>query len=240
MEFVDNAFDDAEAMYDAEVASYRRNICIDVFVSRAQRRLRIVDNCRGMTPDVLGRVVMRVGESGKRGASFVNGQFGFGMQAFRAACSTLTVRSRSAIEGSPELASPTAYQIRVERSKADGFVLEPLPDVATAAEPVEGSVFSAVQLGNAAAGDVGTTWLAGTGTEVVLAGFDAQWIDDSFAMAPIAAEIESHFERYAAPTVTHRCIPFIYRYTVTRISHLERYAAPTLIHVIYRYKNNSL
>ena len=43
-------------------------------------------------------MVMRVGESGKRGASFVNGQFGFGMQAFRAACATLTVRSRGVDE----------------------------------------------------------------------------------------------------------------------------------------------
>ena len=33
---------------------------------------------RGMSPDTLSRVVMRVGESRKRGASFVNGQFGFG------------------------------------------------------------------------------------------------------------------------------------------------------------------
>ena len=84
MEFVDNALDDAEALYDGEADAYLRPVTVDVHVSRAQGSLRIVDNCRGMAPDVLSRVVMRVGESRKRGASFVNGQFGFGMQARRA------------------------------------------------------------------------------------------------------------------------------------------------------------
>ena len=83
MEFVDNALDDAEALYDGEADAYLRPVTVDVHVSRAQGSLRIVDNCRGMAPDVLSRVVMRVGESRKRGASFVNGQFGFGMQARR-------------------------------------------------------------------------------------------------------------------------------------------------------------
>ena len=81
MEFVDNSFDDAEALFDAGAQAYIRPVSIDVFVSRQRRTLRIVDNCRGMPPEVLARVVMRVGESRKRGASFVNGQFGFGMQA---------------------------------------------------------------------------------------------------------------------------------------------------------------
>tara|TARA_B100000524_G_scaffold345628_1_gene244552 strand:+ start:698 stop:1468 length:771 start_codon:yes stop_codon:yes gene_type:complete len=99
MEFVDNAFDDAEALYEiqsingetgaetesetsteSETAGYSRPVFIDVSVSRSERTVRIVDNCRGMTPETLARVVMRVGESEKRGASFVNGQFGFGMQ----------------------------------------------------------------------------------------------------------------------------------------------------------------
>lgn len=108
MEFVDNAFDDAEALYEtqgingetgaetesetstesetesetaeSETAGYSRPVFIDVSVSRSERTVRILDNCRGMTPETLARVVMRVGESEKRGASFVNGQFGFGMQ----------------------------------------------------------------------------------------------------------------------------------------------------------------
>ena len=74
MEFVDNSFDDAETLYDSATGAYIRAVNIDVHVSRRERTLRIVDDCRGMQPDTLSRVVMRVGESRKRGASFVNGQ----------------------------------------------------------------------------------------------------------------------------------------------------------------------
>ena len=162
MEFVDNSLDDAEALFDHDTGAYSRNVTIDVHVSRQDRTLRIIDDCRGMAPDTLARVVMRVGESRKRGASFVNGQFGFGMQAFRAACSTLTVRSRTAGE--------EPYQIRIERKQSDGFQLEALGE---ADHALEGK----------------------TGTEVLLQGFDAQWIDNTFQPSAVALEIESHFER---------------------------------------------
>ena len=95
MEFVDNSLDDAEAFFDPSANAYSRPVIIEVRVSPKDRRIVIRDNGRGMARDVLSSVVVRVGESRKRGQSFVNGQFGFGMQAFRAACQTLTVRSRS-------------------------------------------------------------------------------------------------------------------------------------------------
>merc|ERR1719506_3594827 len=119
MEFIDNSLDDAEALYDAAAAAYRREVSISVYVSRAERTLRIVDNCRGMSPSTLSRVVMRVGESQKRGASFVNGQFGFGMQAFRAACSTLTVRSRAAKANGASSPSSSAGQAAAAAAVAD-------------------------------------------------------------------------------------------------------------------------
>ncbi|EOD29269.1 hypothetical protein EMIHUDRAFT_434638 [Emiliania huxleyi CCMP1516] len=165
MEFVDNSLDDAESLYEPAKGAYRREVRVDVFVSRRGRRLRIVDNSRGMPPETLARVVMRVGESRKRGASFVNGQFGFGMQSFRAACSSLTVRSAAA---------DRAHQIRVERSQSDGFLLEPLAPTAPEAAALCG----------------------GSGTEVLLQGFDAQWVDESFTAAAVAREESLHFERF--------------------------------------------
>ena len=72
---------------------------------------------------------MRVGESRKRGVSFVNGQFGFGMQAFRAACSSLTVRSRHETADFGKLvneANNDVYQIHIDRAQSDGFALESL------------------------------------------------------------------------------------------------------------------
>ena len=169
MEFVDNSLDDAEALFNHARGEYSRLVTIDVHVSRDDRTLRIVDDCRGMPPDMLSRVVMRVGESRKRGASFVNGQFGFGMQSFRAACTTLTVTSRSAGE--------RAHRIRVEREQCAGFRLEPVG-------AAEAPALTADESGAAC-----------TGTEVVLAGFDKQWVDESFHAAAVASEIESHFER---------------------------------------------
>ena len=164
MEFVDNSLDDAESLYDSAAGAYFRPVNINVHVSRRERTLRIVDDCTGMQADTLSRVVMRVGESKKRGASFVNGQFGFGMQAFRAACSTLIVSSRTE-EATPAV---SGYQIRVDREQSDGFRLEAL----------EATAFG-----------------EGTGTEVVLANFDQQWVDDTFRADVVAREIESHFER---------------------------------------------
>ena len=152
MEFVDNSLDDAEALYDPTTASYSRDIIIDVCVSRKDRFLRILDNSRGMLPSTLSRVVMRVGESRKRGASFVNGQFGFGMQSFRAACSTLTVASKAeGAEGAEGAAGTAVCRIRVEREQSDGFQLE--------------------ELGN---GDVPELSDRPSGTQVTLSGFDRQ------------------------------------------------------------------
>ena len=141
MEFIDNSLDDAEAFYDTEAGAYSRSVSISVHVSREDRTIRIVDDCRGMAPPTLSRVVMRVGESRKRGASFVNGQFGFGMQAFRAACSSLTVLSRTSAPSEAGGAPPAevAYQIQVDREKSGGFQLQLLKDDALAATGLAGT-----------------------------------------------------------------------------------------------------
>ena len=108
-----------------------------------------------MPPDTLSRVVMRVGESRKRGVSFVNGQFGFGMQAFRAACTSLTVLSRSESPAGSKATSPAAYQIRVDRHESSGFKLQLVSGDALERSPLA----------------------AASGTVVTLAGFDPHWVD---------------------------------------------------------------
>eukprot|EP00931_Biecheleriopsis_adriatica_P112973 TRINITY_DN8788_c0_g1_i1.p1 TRINITY_DN8788_c0_g1~~TRINITY_DN8788_c0_g1_i1.p1 ORF type:complete len:648 (-),score=156.97 TRINITY_DN8788_c0_g1_i1:19-1908(-) len=94
MEFVDNAFDSAEAFFDKTDNSYSRPVKIDILVDTERSAVTVTDNCQGMSSDTLARVTTNIGESQKRGQSFLNGQFGFGMQAFRACCSSLRVRSR--------------------------------------------------------------------------------------------------------------------------------------------------
>lgn len=180
MEFVDNALDDAEALLVREEASsapfpgsfslgYARPVHVRIYVNRESRSLRVVDNCRGMDLETLKRVVLNVGESRKRGMAFLNGQFGFGMQSFRACAKRLRVRTRR--EGDPR-----AHEITVDRDSAGGFQVGVLEDW---------------MLGEDA--HTGAAW---TGTEVTLEELDEHWTGDgSLGVEEIAGEIECHFER---------------------------------------------
>lgn len=55
----------------------------------------VSDNCRGMTKAILSRLVVNVGESNKRASKFTNGQFGFGVHAFRAAASRIEFKTKA-------------------------------------------------------------------------------------------------------------------------------------------------
>jgi hypothetical protein len=57
----------------------------------------IRDNCRGMSRDVLERIVRNIGESDKRGLTWVNGRFGFGVHAFRAAAEHIHFETKHAL-----------------------------------------------------------------------------------------------------------------------------------------------
>jgi len=58
--------------------------------------VRTTDNCRGMTKGVLSRLVVNVGDSNKRGSKFTNGQFGFGVHAFRACARRIQFKTKTA------------------------------------------------------------------------------------------------------------------------------------------------
>lgn len=94
MEYVDNALDDAEALYHENGGAYPYPIHIELRIDREQRAVGVQDNCRGMTRDTLERVVRNVGESQKRGQTWVNGRFGFGVHAFRAAAETIRFQTQ--------------------------------------------------------------------------------------------------------------------------------------------------
>lgn len=95
MEYVDNSLDDAEKLFDRENNCYTRPISIVVEVENKPARVTITDNCTGMSNGQLCRLIRNVGESMKH-SKFTNGQFGFGVHAFRAACKNLRVCSRTA------------------------------------------------------------------------------------------------------------------------------------------------
>lgn len=103
MEYVDNPIDDAEELYRANADAYPYEIRVDIIIDHARRTVTIRDNCRGMKLATLARIVENVGESRKRGLTWVNGQFGFGVHAFRAAAHEIRFRTKHAEDEHLEL-----------------------------------------------------------------------------------------------------------------------------------------
>jgi len=56
--------------------------------------VKVTDNCRGMNKSTLNRLIANVGESSKRGSKFTNGQFGFGVHAFRACAKGIEFKTK--------------------------------------------------------------------------------------------------------------------------------------------------
>lgn len=109
MEYVDNALDDAERYYNEESGIYSKNVKIQIGISHNPHCVVITDNCNGMSKQQLTRLIQNVGESQKH-SKFTNGQFGFGVHAFRAASKTLTVWSKT--EGGD------TYELHIDRESA--------------------------------------------------------------------------------------------------------------------------
>lgn len=95
MEYIDNSLDDAESFYE-EKGSYPYLIDITMEVDAKKREVIIADNCRGMTREKLVRIVEYVGSSDKKAQPWTNGQFGFGVHAFRACCKRLEIITKAA------------------------------------------------------------------------------------------------------------------------------------------------
>ncbi len=103
MEYVDNPIDDAEELYRANAESYPYEIRIEIVINRHARTVTIRDNCRGMKQGTLERIVGNVGESQKKGLTWVNGRFGFGVHAFRASAEGIRFRTKHADDDHLEL-----------------------------------------------------------------------------------------------------------------------------------------
>lgn len=89
MEFIDNAFDSAEEFYDPNEQAYSKKIKITIRIvgsSKISGKIIISDNCVGMNSDDLTRIINSIGNSNKKAQGFTNGQFGFGIYSFMAAC----------------------------------------------------------------------------------------------------------------------------------------------------------
>lgn len=81
MEYIDNAVDAASIQKENGTA-LKPILEIDVDVNG--KKISFTDNCGGMSPQELCELLSEVGRSKKKTVPWANGQFGFGVHAFRA------------------------------------------------------------------------------------------------------------------------------------------------------------
>ena len=146
MEFVDNALDDAEALYRANAETYPFEVRIDLAVDVRHRLVTVTDNCRGMRQQTLERIVQNVGESQKKGITWVNGQFGFGVHAFRAAADSIQFRTKHA-EGDHielQLSRDQHRGIRRPWASSESFVTDTGTGTSVTIGPIDEDWFEAV------------------------------------------------------------------------------------------------
>ncbi len=166
MEYIDNSIDNADVHYFSErTNSYSKRVKIDIQVignNYKDGQIIITDNCNGITN--FTKVVESIGDSEKKNNRFTNGQFGFGIYSFMAACSTLIVSSKTYGED--------AMTLELNRKQFDKKSTEdvkiPSPKILK-------------------------DFPHNTGTRIILKNFDKDsWKDVNSCM--IKEEIEKHFE----------------------------------------------
>ena len=96
MEYIDNSIDSADDhFFDTEKNKYTKPIEITLEIlgkNYKDGQVIITDNCYGITN--FKKVVQNIGNSDKKAQPWTNGQFGYGIHSFLAACSSLEITSR--------------------------------------------------------------------------------------------------------------------------------------------------
>ncbi len=81
MEYIDNAVDAASIKKENGVTL---KALLEIYVDVIGKKVSFVDNCGGMSSQELCELLSEVGRSKKKTVPWANGQFGFGVHAFRA------------------------------------------------------------------------------------------------------------------------------------------------------------
>jgi hypothetical protein len=95
MEYIDNSIDSAEKFFTNDIDQYLKPIEIVIKISGEKFRdgkVTISDNCFGITN--FGKVVESIGNSDKKADFTTNGQFGYGIYSYMAACEKLEITSK--------------------------------------------------------------------------------------------------------------------------------------------------
>lgn len=105
MEYVDNAIDAASILIQRGESL---KPVLKIHIDTVGKKVVFTDNCGGMSPQELCELLSEVGRSKKKAVSWANGQFGFGVHAFRAFAREATFISRKK--------STQEAKIRIDRS----------------------------------------------------------------------------------------------------------------------------
>ncbi len=81
MEYVDNAVDAAAMLHQSGLSVVPT---LKIHIECTPKRVSFTDNCAGMSPQELCDLLSEVGRSKEKIFLWANGQFGFGVHAFRA------------------------------------------------------------------------------------------------------------------------------------------------------------
>lgn len=160
MEYIDNSIDSAEDYYDSQLNAYNKDI--NIILTIKSNEISIEDNCGGIRnfEDVVGKI----GDSGKKYQPWTNGQFGYGIYSFMAACEYLELTSKL-------LDQDKAQRLLIDKNKFD-----------TADQ--DAVYFEDFEL---------CDFIHPSGTKAVLSNFDKSTLKQ-INIDEIKGEIERHFE----------------------------------------------
>ena len=160
MEYIDNSIDSAEDYYDSQLNAYNKDI--NIILTIKSNEISIEDNCGGIRnfEDVVGKI----GDSGKKYQPWTNGQFGYGIYSFMAACEYLELTSKL-------LDQDKAQRLLIDKNKFD-----------TADQ--DAVYFEDFEL---------CDFIHSSGTKAVLSNFDKSTLKQ-INIDEIKGEIERHFE----------------------------------------------
>ncbi len=193
MEYIDNSIDSADQHYfDQTLSAYSRPVEIILKIegkTAKDGKVQIIDNCFGINN--FTKIVGHIGDSDKRAQAWTNGQFGYGIYSFMAACEKLDVTSK--------LEKEDAVFLPISRKEFDKARQEDirLPD------PKIVTNFDCI-----------------SGTKIILSEFDKEmW--KVINVQTLKEEIEKHFELILsrknltiklidADRKEYTCIPFDY------------------------------
>lgn len=166
MEYIDNSIDSADQYYfDRVLNGYSRPIEIILKIegkTAKDGKVIILDNCFGITN--FTKIVSNIANSDKKEQAWTNGQFGFGIYSFMAACEKLEVTSK--------LENKDAVFLPISRKEFD----KPRQEDIRLPDPKVLAHFDCV-----------------SGTKVILSEFDKEmW--KVINVQTLKDEIEKHFE----------------------------------------------